>query len=36
LQEAQGLLGALTGELPNIPGTIGAQRTVALGQIVPA
>jgi predicted ATPase len=36
LQEAQELLGALTGELPNIPGAIGAQRTIARGQIVPA
>jgi len=36
LQEAQELLGALTGELPNIPRAIGAQRTIARRQIVPA
>ena len=36
LQEGQRLLEALTGELPNIPGAVGAQRTVARGKIVPA
>jgi predicted ATPase/DNA-binding winged helix-turn-helix (wHTH) protein len=36
LQEAQELLGALTGELPNIPRAIGAQWTIARRQIVPA
>ena len=36
LQKAQELLEALTGELPNIPGAIGARRAIVPGKIMPA